>query len=194
MLRSRLYQLIIKVLCITFLTSFILSSCSREKEYLITDTSDYSLVGDLMRIHGKQAGDNKYSFTEDNLKFLLNDLKVVLEVYECNFNNYIYGSNIIYYNVAVENGSIDVKESSDFRYVWKPDDKNAISDGPYKGYIKQPYIDPVCAIQEYARIISFYKALCIYIEKIDSSYLSNYYRFEYLNDFYSDGIAAKIKG
>lgn len=194
MIKKRFYQLILKTLCIILLISFILSSCSREKEYLITDTSDFSLVGDLMRIRGKQTDDNKYSFTEDDLKLLLNDLKVVLEVYQCNFDNYIDGSNVVYNIVVIENDLVEVKESSDFRYIWKPDDINAISDGPYKGYIKQPYINPIVEIQQYARVLSFYKALCIYIERIDTSYLSNYYRFEYLNDFYSDGIAAKIKG
>lgn len=184
MLKKNFHKLVIKNFIFALLLFLTFTSCKEKKTYIISNTSDFDLIEDLMLVHGELISDNNYNFSEVELGQLLKDIQFILEVYTCNFDNYINGSDVVYYKVIIENKAVNVCESSDFIYVWQPDNSNAILDGPYKGYIKQDYFDFISEFECYTKILSFYKALSIYYEKINSSYLSNFYSYEYLNDLY----------
>lgn len=192
MLKKTFHKLVIKNLIYVLLLSLLFTSCKEKRTYIISNTTDFDLIEKLMLAHGKLVSDNNYNFSEIELGHLLKDIQIILEVYTCNFDNYINGSNVVYYKVIIENNTVNVCESSDFRYIWQPDNLKAILDGPYKGYIKQAYLDFTSEFECYAKILSFYKALSIFYEKINSSYLPDFYRYEYLNDLYINRTMSKM--
>ena len=167
---------------IILITSF--SSCARERLYLISNSGEHELISRLLTKNCYSSDRNEYKYTEKQLFALENDLKCVLEISVCNFQNYINKSNHNYYVIKIDNNEITAEERDDFRYVWKPEDFDAIQEGKYKGYIKQPYLNVPFEIDSYTRILSFYKSLCIYLKAIDNKYFPDYYRYEYMFEFY----------
>ena len=85
---------------IILITSF--SSCARERLYLISNSGEYELISRLLTKNCYSSDKNEYKYTEKQLFALENDLKCVLEISVCNFQNYINKANHNYYVVKID--------------------------------------------------------------------------------------------
>lgn len=84
---------------------------------------------------------------------------------------------------------IEIEESTDFRYIWAPDDSDAIQSGKYKGYIKKPYLDEIMKINNFANLLSFYKSINFLRECNEKGFLPDYYKYEYMFIYYINKVS-----
>ena len=176
--------LIIKLIPISFLVLLLFSACSGKRLYSVSISSDSGIIFDLLTKNCQSHNKETFKFTENQLLSLEKDVKNVLDILGCNFQNYIYKSNHNYFIIKINDDEIKIEESDDFRYVYNPNDFNAIQEGEYKGYVKEPYLDIPSEMSQYASILSFYKSLCIYLNTIDKKYFQDYFMYEYMLEYY----------
>lgn len=178
----------INLFLILLIASFTFSSCSFEKKYIITDNYDYNLISDLLAIHGQLSNNNDYILTQKQITELSEDLNLLLEISSCNLENYISKSNHNFYLVKIENNQINIEESTDFRYIWAPDDFDAIKNGQYKGYVKKPFLNESLEINNFTKLLSFYKSISLLRASDEKGFLPDYYRYEYMYIYYLNKI------
>lgn len=174
--KIKLYTLLIFILVL-------FSGCKKEKLYSISILDDSEIISRLLQKNCYSFEGNEYKYTEKQLISFENDAKCVLEILNCNLQNYIYNSKHKYYIIKIED-EIQTIESEEFMYVYNPTDFNAIQSGEHKGYVKTPYLDVALEIDIYARVLSLYKIVFEYLNKIDDKYLSDAGRYEYLFSYY----------
>ena len=69
-----------------------------------------------------------------------------------------------------KNGNVKIlKDFSEFKYVWDPDNPHACKEGKWKGYVAFPNIDIIEETFNLKLAISEYNTVAKIIEKIDSS-------------------------
>lgn len=184
MLKQQKYMIqMTKLLALVSLISIFFSGCSHEKICTISNFDESEMISKLLNKNCYMSEGNEFKYTEKQLVALEYDVKCVLEILNCNLQNYIYDSKHKYYIVKIED-EIQIEELEDFKYVYKPEDFCAIQSGEYKGYVKEPYLNISIEIDNYARLLSLYKTIFVYLNKIDNKYLSDASRYEYLFEYY----------
>lgn len=157
--------------------------CKYNKLYTISNFNNSAIISGLLKKNCHSIKENEYKYTEKQLVALLYDTKYVLDILSCNIQNYINKSDHKFYNIKIKD-EILTEESDDFQYVYKPEDFNSIKTGEYKGYIKKPYLNISLEIDSYANVLSLYKSIFVYLNKIDNKYLPDSNRYEYMFKYY----------